>query len=118
MGTLNATVLNQIIANASGLIDSRVSNIYTVPFGSPPPTSIKSAAITITCYRLFRRRLTPDEKNLFYDDYLNTLKFLDKVNSGEANIDLDTTRAVEPGVVLQRPTIYATGNSGSVLNSM
>ena len=118
LNTLNLTVLNQLIANASSLIDSRLANIYTVPFGTPPPSAIKSAAVTITCYRLFRRRLTPDEKNLFFDDYENVMRFLDKVNAGEAQIDSTVSRAVPPGVNIQRPTIYAAGVTGSVLNSM
>ena len=46
-GNVDSTVLNQIIANASALIDAKVSNIYTVPFGAPYPNAVSNAALTI-----------------------------------------------------------------------
>ena len=48
-GSVNSAVLDQIIANASGYIDSKVANIYgnQLPF-SPIPSSVASMALTIT----------------------------------------------------------------------
>ncbi len=116
-GSLDTTVLNQIIANASGEIDGKVSNIYSTPF-SPIPTAVKSMAITIACYRLLRRRLTPDEKNLFYQDYKDAQDFLNKVNIGEAHIDLTQERDFTQVAMTGRSSIYGAFGTSALSNSM
>jgi len=87
-GSVDTTVLNQVIASASGYIDSKVANIYgrQLPF-NPIPSSIASMALTITCYRLLRRAEVPDEKNKFTESWRDAKEFLDRVNKGEAMID-------------------------------
>jgi phage gp36-like protein len=90
-GDVNATVLNQIIANASGVIDRMVGNVYDVPF-SPAPPSVVSLCISIVCYRLFRRREVPDEKNKFTEDYRLAMRMLEGVNKGEQFLDLSVQR--------------------------
>lgn len=87
-GDVDLTVLNQAIENASGVVDRYAGNLYTTPF-SPIPVAVKSAAIVICCYRLYRRRLVPDEKNNFTEDYERTIKFLEAVNSREKTLGLD-----------------------------
>ena len=88
LGVVDATVLDQIITNASGYVDSKVGNIYgaQLPF-SPIPPSVASMALTIACYRLYRRRNVPDEKNNFAESWNDVKEFLDKVNKGEAMLD-------------------------------
>lgn len=90
-GDINPTVISKVIANASGVIDRMVGNIYTVPF-SPTPESVKSLAITIACYRLLRRREVPDEKNKFWDDYKLAMRMLERVNKRDALLDLAATQ--------------------------
>ena len=87
-GAVNETILNQVIASASGYIDSKLANIYgeQLPF-DPVPSSVANMALTVACYRLYRRRNIPDEKNNFYPDWVDVKEFLDKVNAGEAMID-------------------------------
>lgn len=53
-------------------------------------------AITISCYKLYRRRLVPDEKNNFTEDYVAAIKFLEKVNTGELKLDLTAEREFSP----------------------
>jgi len=108
-GSLNETILNQIIANASGYIDARVANIYEVPF-DPVPSAVASMALSIVCYRLFRRRLTPDEKNPFYEEWKEVRAFLDEVNKGEAHIDLTQQRDFPQGALTSQPSIYTGGS--------
>lgn len=108
-GSINVTILTQVIANASGEIDRMVGNRYSVPF-NPAPPSVESMAIVITCYRLFRRREVPDEKNKFYDDYRDIQKFLKGVKDGDEQLDLSVSTAFEPVQFNQRPTIYGFGN--------
>ena len=116
-GSLDAAavaVLNQVIANASGYIDSKVANIYgqQLPF-NPVPSSVASMALTITLYRLYRRRLTPDEKNNYYDDFREVQKFLDGVNKGDFHIDDVPSRDFPQGALTSRNTIYSGGVFGS-----
>ena len=42
-GVVDTTILDQVIANASGVVDSYVGNIYTVPF-DPIPAAVASRA--------------------------------------------------------------------------
>lgn len=108
-GVVNATVLNQVIENASGVIDRYVGNIYTVPF-SPVPAAVASLAVTITCYKLYRRRLVPDEKNNFTEDYLAAIKFLEAVNSGEKMLDQAAVRDFSQVAVASTSTPWGSGN--------
>lgn len=107
MSVVDATVLNQIIASASGYIDSRVANIYgaQLPF-SPIPSSVASMALTITCYRLLRRAEVPDEKNKFYAAWRDVKDFLDLVNKGEAMIDDTVSRDFPQVVFAARRTTF------------
>ncbi len=113
-GDINSGVMTNVIAAASGKIDSMVGNIYDTPL--PVSASVASFALTIACYMLYRRRLVPDEKNIFYEDYQRTMDFLMKVNSGEERLDLDQTRDFSQVAYNSRPSIYGGGNS--LTNSM
>ena len=109
MGVVDDTILNQVIANASGVIDRYVGNIYSVPF-SPVPPSVRSLTITIACYRLYRRRLVPDEKNNFTEDYLAAIKFLEAVNSGEKTLDIAAVRDFSQVAANTGTTPWGSGN--------
>lgn len=113
-GDIDQTVLNAVIEAASGYIDRKVGNIYDTPLPLSP--SVTSFALTIACYMLYRRRLVPDEKNIFYEDYVDVNDFLTKVNSGEERLDLDTQRDFSQVAYSARASIYGGGNSLS--NSM
>lgn len=107
-GIVDETILAQVIANSSGVIDRLVGNVYEVPF-SPTPPSVRSLCLAIVCYRLYRRRLVPDEKNNFTPDYREAMKQLTSINKGESFLDLTVERAasmVAP-VVTATPWGYA-----------
>lgn len=118
-GSLNATILAQVIANASGEIDSRVANIYgsQLPF-NPIPSSVASMALTVTCYRLYRRAMIPDEKNKYYQAYMDVVEFLNKVNAGEAQIDDVVTRDFASVVYTGQRTLYGTMGSSTLSRSL
>jgi phage gp36-like protein len=109
-GTLNVALLNQVIANASGEVDQACANIYgqQLPF-SPVPLSVASMALTITCYRLFRRRETPDEQNKWFAQYSRVRDFLDEVNTSDKHLDDVPPRDFPQGALTGRPTIYSGG---------
>jgi len=108
-GAINTTVLNQVIANASGTVDRYIANIYALPFSSVP-TAVVSLTITIACYRLYRRRLVPDEKNTFTEDYLAAIKFLEGVNKGEIKLDLSVERDFSQVAANTTPSPWGSGN--------
>lgn len=118
-GTINTTILNNLIVNASNYIDGKVGNIYAVPFGNPVPPVIQSMCVTIVCYRLYRRRLAAQENNTFEDDYNDVREILNKVNIGEQHLDLTTPRNYPQGAVVSRPTTYGGGPlGGGLANTM
>jgi phage gp36-like protein len=114
-GIINQTVLAQVIANASGEIDRLVGNVYDVPF-NPVPPSVASMALIIACYRLYRRRLVPDERNKFFADYSEIRSFLNKVHKREDVLDLSVTSDFSQVSADVRPSIFGYGNALS--NSM
>jgi phage gp36-like protein len=120
-GDINQTVLNQVIQNASGYIDRKVANIYgqQLPF-NPVPASVVSMALTITCYRLYRRRMVPDEKNKFYSEYKDVCEVLNKVNIGEQHLDDVISRDFPQGAIAGQTTIYGNQpfSNGKLVNTM
>jgi len=87
-GSLNTTILQQVIANASGIVDMYCSNLYgeQIPF-NPVPNSVANLALTIACYMLYERRETPFEQNKFGVRYKQAIAMLEKVNKGEMHFD-------------------------------
>ena len=118
-GAIDSTVLNQVIESASGYIDSKVANIYgeQLPF-NPIPSSIASMALTVACYRLLRRAEVPDEKNKFYEAWLDVKEFLDKVNSGDAMIDDVVSRDYSAVAYTGRHTTFGVKGSNWPANSL
>lgn len=118
-GTLNITILNQVITNSSGEIDQACANLYgtQLPF-NPVPSSVANMALTIACYRLVRRRQTADEQNKFYEQYKRVRDFLDRVNSGDAHIDDIPFRDFPQVAFTGRSTIYGNRSSNWPASSM
>jgi phage gp36-like protein len=123
-GSLDANaliILNQVIANASGEVDQACANIYgqQIPF-NPVPPSVANMALTITCYRLYRRRSVPDEQNKFFKEYSRVRDFLDKVNTGDMHLSDVTLRDFPQGALTSQPVIYSGGvfGTGVLSNTM
>jgi len=119
VGVVSDTVLAQVITNASGYIDSKVANIYgtQIPF-NPIPSSVANMALTITCYRLLRRREVPDEKNKFYESFKDVREFLDRVNKGEAMIDDIVVRDFSQVVFSARSTTFGSMGTNNPATSL
>ena len=114
-GQVNTTILAQVIANASGEIDRMIGNRYQIPFSIVPP-SVNSMAIVISCYRLYRRRLVPDEQNRFFPDYQGIRDFLKRVKKGDEQLDLSIQTAFEQVQFHSRNGLFGQGNY--LVNSM
>jgi phage gp36-like protein len=108
-GQVNTTVLDSVIVKASGVIDRMVGNVYDVPF-NPIPPSVKSLAIAIACYTLYRRREVPDEKNKFTEDYRLAMEMLKAVNRREEFLDLEAVEEVPMVSSNITATIFGSGN--------
>lgn len=115
-GNINQPVLDTIIQNAGDVIDGCIGNIYDTPV-SPAVAPIPSWSLTITCYMLYRRRLVPDEKNNFTEQYNLVMSLLAKVNNGEYRLALPLVRDFAQVAFSGRQTIYG-GGSNFVTNSM
>ena len=111
-GQVNVTILNQVIANASGLIDQYIASVYQLPLASWP-AAVTSMAVTIACYRLYRRRQTPDEQNKFFGPYKDAVEFLKTVQEHKGILDLNTPQAYSGGASVGRRGVYSRWGMGS-----
>ncbi len=116
-GELNQGVLDAIIAAADDKINAAIANIYQVPI-SPVVPPITSWSLTITCFMLLRRRLVPDEKNNFFDDYREVMGMLKAVNNGEFHLNLTELRDFSQVAFTSQGTIYGPVGSNTPSNSM
>lgn len=118
-GELNSTVLNQVIINSSGEIDQACSNLYgqQLPF-QPVPSSVANMTLTITCYRLYRRRAVPDEQNKFFKEYSRVRDFLDDVNTGDKHLSDVPVRDFPQVAMTGRSSIYGVAASNNPSTSM
>jgi phage gp36-like protein len=118
-GQLNQAVLQQVIENASGVVDMFCANIYgnQIPF-NPVPSSVASMTLTIACYMLFERAQIPPEQNKFFPRYKMVMNFLQKVNSGEMHLDDVIDRDYSPVQFVGRSTIFGPMYSNFPANSM
>jgi phage gp36-like protein len=94
-GVLNTAVLNSIITSASAMVDMKLALLYAVPF-NPVPPAVFSATLSIACYMVQARALTPKERNIFADEYDDAMKFLNRVADGKIGLDQTTSRAFSP----------------------
>lgn len=95
-------VFNSLLDLESARVDGLISSIYSVPLVPTPPL-LRDACTIFVCYSMYRRRLTPDEKNPFkqdYDDYYLKLK---EIGEGKSNLDQNFPRAFTQGAVIQTP---------------
>lgn len=82
-GEVDAVLVTDICAEASGLVDSFAGGRYTLPL--TVTEQIKSLAIDIAVYKLFlRRRRMTDEVKLANED---AMKLLRAVADGDASLD-------------------------------
>jgi phage gp36-like protein len=116
-GSINSTVLSNLITNVSTWIDGKIANIYDVPFATAP-TLIQSICLSVVCYRLYRRRLTPDEKNNYFGDYKDAMELLNQINKGEMHLDLSQARNFPQGAVVSRVTTYGGSLTSAPTNSL
>ena len=96
------TLLAQIIDRCGAKCDGRISPIYQTPI-VPTPPCLRDACTVFVCEALWRRRLTPDEKNPFKAEAEEMRERLVKIGAGELELDANYTREYPQGVVVQTP---------------
>ncbi len=118
-GQLNQTILNQVIENASGVVDMYCANLYgtQLPF-FPVPQSVANLALTIACYMLYERRETPFEQNKFGIRYKQSISMLEKINTGDMHLNDVPFRDFAQVAYTGQSTIYGVQGSNMPANSM
>lgn len=77
-GTINATVVNDAIADSEAMVDGYVGVQYAVPM-SPVPRLLKALTIDVTVFRLYlRRQRVPEDIKLGNDLALRKLEQIAK----------------------------------------
>lgn len=103
-GNLNngITVVNNLIDLHSALIDGSIANIIDVPVVPTPPL-LRAACALFVAESLYRRRLTPDEKNPFMAQADTMRDRLKSIGHGDLEFDLNYPRDYPQGAVVQTP---------------
>lgn len=101
-GNLNTDLLNKIISRESAKIDGRLSTIYPTPF-NPIPQVVRDACTVFTCEALWRRRLTPTERNPMTDEANEMRERLKLIGNGDLDLDVNFPRVFQQGAVVQIP---------------
>ena len=111
-GQADPGLLDSIIDRESSKIDGRLSSIYQVPF-SPVPPAVRDACTIFVAEALYRRRLTPDEKNPFKMEADEMRERLKLIGNGKLELDQNFPRAFYQGVVVTNP-LAVNNNSNSL----
>jgi len=101
---LDTVLLNKIISRESAKIDGRISPIYETPM-VPTPPCLRDACTLFCCEALYRRRLTPDEKNPFHQEAEEMRERLTLIGNGKLELDVNFPRAFPQGAVVQAPIV-------------
>ena len=75
------------------------------------PDKISNAALTLCCYELQRRRLSPQENNLYYQDAKMIKEELLKIGNGELNLDGTYRTFYSPATCWGQRSVLAGANS-------
>lgn len=82
-------LLDQIIANASLAVDSKLGSRYPVPFADPAPAAVQRAAYVFVCENVYGRREIVDAKNPWTKEANTWRDWLEKVAKREINLSFD-----------------------------
>lgn len=103
------TMLNKIIDRESSKIDGRISSIYQTPL-VPTPPALRDACAIFVCEALYRRRLSPSEKNPFTMEAEEMRERLKLIGNGKLELDQNFPRAFYQGVVVTCPIAVNTNS--------
>src|ERR1700720_3774510 len=95
-GGLDQNTLNLMIVHASGDVDAKCQAIYQTPFSSPYPAGVTECTLAFVCYQIYRRVMSPEEKNPFDADQKTWSSWLTKIQAGELALDNAISRVVPP----------------------
>lgn len=82
--TVNATILTEVITQASRFMDGFLGGRYAVPITEAAALPIlASHCVTVAMYRLWSRAGFPGRENPFRDEYTSTVDWLKDIASGK-----------------------------------
>lgn len=105
--TLNGTP----IITAPGMLYNQGDLLVLVGGSSFVPDTVINAATALVCYELYRRRLTPDEKNLFYEDAKRFKDLLVEIGHGEKELDGTFRTFYTPAMSWGQDSVLRNANS-------
>jgi phage gp36-like protein len=62
-GEAEAATINQVLEQASGMVDALLEGRYATPFSNPLPKVVCEAAKVFACELIYQRRGTPADQN-------------------------------------------------------
>lgn len=86
-GEASPGLLDQILMNADLEVDGFIESSVVLPLASPPPKSIRRAALVFALEMLHQRRQIPDAQNPWKAEADRWRSFLMKVGAGGASLE-------------------------------
>jgi phage gp36-like protein len=99
-GQIDADVQAAWETSVDGEIDGFLGQRYSVPFGSPAPSVVFSAALILRCEALYQRRGVAADANPFTNLAAAIRLKLDRIGRGVDPLTSDTPKAHAPGVII------------------
>lgn len=103
-GQIDADVEAAWHASVDGEIDGALGQRYPVPFTSPIPAVVASAALILRCEALYQRRGIPPDQNPFAIQASAIRKKLDRVGRGDDPLTPDMPKARPVGTIISEPS--------------
>jgi len=82
--------LEEILTDQSMLIDDYIRNNVTLPFTAVPKI-IEQCCLKLAVYEIYSRQARVNVPEHIRDNYIGTIKLLEKINDGKLKIGADVT---------------------------
>lgn len=111
-GGVSATATESAITEAESLIDGMLGGAYSVPFASPPPSVIKTIALSFAVYFLHSRRpeftaergRSPVEH--YYTNAMSLLENLQRIRPALVGTSSRSTESVDAPLVSSEDSVW------------
>jgi phage gp36-like protein len=109
-GVADPTIWPSILAAASGEIDGRLGQRYSVPFTAPYPAPVAQAAKVFSLYYTYKRRGISEALNPWAEEAKAWREKLDAIAKGDQPLTASSTQKNPAGVVISEDSkLYSEG---------
>jgi len=97
-GAADPAVISAMQADVQSDIDGRLGQRYETPFTNPLPAVVRSAAISIACEMVYKRRGVEGKNNPYSEEAAKARAKLDRIGNGKEPLEPNKKDARPPAV--------------------